>query len=102
MDLLLRPRPISATSALDLGLAHEVLDAGSLTARATAVAAELAAGPTIAFGAAKQAVAYSAGHGLVDALEMEAALQTVAGTTEDHADAVRAFLDKRAPRFNGR
>jgi 2-(1,2-epoxy-1,2-dihydrophenyl)acetyl-CoA isomerase len=101
-DLLLRPRPISADHALDLGLAHEVVPASKLEARAMAVAAELAAGPTVAFGAVKQALAYSAAHNLVDSLEMEAALQTVTGTTDDHAAAVRAFLEKRPPRFNGR
>ena len=102
MDLLLRPRPISAASALELGLAHEVVPVAELAARAAAVAAELAAGPTIAFGASKQALSYSAGHGLLDSLEMESALQAVAGTTEDHAAAVRAFLDKGAPEFHGR
>jgi 2-(1,2-epoxy-1,2-dihydrophenyl)acetyl-CoA isomerase len=70
--------------------------------RAAAIAAELAAGPTIAFGAAKQALAYAAGHGLLDALDVEAGLQTLAGTTEDHAAAVRAFLDKKAPSFESR
>jgi 2-(1,2-epoxy-1,2-dihydrophenyl)acetyl-CoA isomerase len=101
-DLLLRGRPVSAADALALGLATELVPASDLTARAAAVAAELAAGPTVAFGAAKHALSYSAGHGLTDALDMEAGMQTLAGTTEDHADAVRAFLDKRAPVFRGR
>ena len=101
-DLLLRGRAISAADALALGLATEVLPAGDLAARAATVASELAAGPTVAFGAAKQALAYSAGHGLAEALDMEAGMQTLAGTTEDHADAVRAFLDKRRPEFRGR
>lgn len=102
VDLLLRPRPISAHNAFELGLVHEIVPAPELEARAMAVAAELAAGPTVAFGAVKQALAYSAAHNLVDSLEMEAALQTVTGTTDDHAAAVRAFLEKRSPRFNGR
>jgi len=94
-DLLLRPRPISADHASDLGLAHEVVPASELEARAMAVAAELAAGPTVAFGAVKQALAYSAAHNLVDSLEMEAALQTVTGTTDDHA------ADRRSARGFG-
>lgn len=102
MELLLRPQPIPAASALEWGLAHEVVPVDTLAQRAATVAAELAAGPTIALGAAKQALAYSAAHGLADSLDMEAALQTVAGTTDDHAAAVRAFLEKRTPRFNGR
>jgi 2-(1,2-epoxy-1,2-dihydrophenyl)acetyl-CoA isomerase len=101
-ELLLRPRQVSASEAVALGLAHEVVPAGKLAARAAAMAAELAAGPTAAFGAAKQALAYSAAHGLADSLDMEAGMQTLAGTTEDHAAAVRAFLEKRPPTFNGR
>jgi len=101
-DLLLRARPVSAADALALGLATEVVPSDGLAARAAMVAAELAAGPTVAFGATKQALAYAAGHGLPDALDMEAGMQTLAGTTEDHADAVRAFLDKRPPVFKGR
>jgi len=102
VDLLLRPRPITAAQALALGLAHEVVEGDALAGRAAEVAAELAAGPTIAYGAMKQALAYSSGHGLLASLDMEVALQTVAGTTQDHADAVQAFLDKRTPRFGNR
>jgi 2-(1,2-epoxy-1,2-dihydrophenyl)acetyl-CoA isomerase len=102
LDLLLRARPIPASSALALGLAHEVVADDALPGRAAELAAQLAAGPTIALGAAKQALAYSAAHSLVDSLEVEAAMQTLAGTTEDHANAVRAFLAKEKPRFDGR
>lgn len=101
VDLLLRPRPISASSALELGLANETVPDDALPRRAAELAAQLAAGPTIAFGAAKQALAYSAAHSLGDSLEVEAALQTLAGTTEDHANAVRAFLAKETPTFEG-
>jgi 2-(1,2-epoxy-1,2-dihydrophenyl)acetyl-CoA isomerase len=101
-ELLLRPRPLSASDAMALGLAHEVVAPAELAARAAAVAGELAAGPTIAFGAAKQALAYAAGHGLLDALDVEAGLQTLAGTTDDHAGAVQAFRSKRPPTFEGR
>ena len=102
LELLLRSRPIDAYAALEVGLAHEVVADGGLAVRAAQLAAELAAGPTIAFGATKQALAYAAGNTLADALDMEAALQVVAGTTQDHADAVDAFLDKRPARFSGR
>lgn len=101
-ELLLMARPVAAPEALALGLATEVVPAADLSRRAAAVAHELAAGPTIAFGAAKQALAYAAGHGLLDALDMEAGLQTLAGTTDDHAEAVQAFLAKRPPAFRGR
>jgi 2-(1,2-epoxy-1,2-dihydrophenyl)acetyl-CoA isomerase len=102
LDLLLRARPIPASSALELGLAHEVVADDVLASAAAELAAQLAAGPTIAFGAAKQALAYSAAHSLRDSLEVEAAMQSLAGTTQDHANAVRAFLAKERPRFDGR
>jgi 2-(1,2-epoxy-1,2-dihydrophenyl)acetyl-CoA isomerase len=102
LELALRPRPIPAAEALTLGLVAEVVPAATLAARAAAVAAELAAGPTVAFAAIKQALAYSAAHPLPDALDVEAALQTVAGVTADHAAAVAAFLAKRPPTFEGR
>ena len=101
-ELLLLARPVAAPEALALGLATEVVPVAELSARVASVARELAAGPTIAFGAAKQALAYAAGHGLLDALDMESGLQTLAGTTDDHAEAVQAFLAKRPPVFRGR
>ena len=101
-ELMLLTRPVAAPEALALGLATEVVPAVDLSAVVTTVARALAAGPTIAFGAAKQALAYAAGHGLLDALDMEAGLQTLAGTTEDHAAAVQSFLAKRPPSFRGR
>ena len=102
LDLLLRPRPIDARAALEFGLAHEVVADTELAARVAQIAAELAAGPTVAFGATKQALAYAAANTLADALDMEAALQVVTGTTQDHVDAVHAFLDKRPAGFSGR
>jgi len=101
-ELVLRAQPITASDAVKLGLAHEITPLANLAARTSTLASELAAGPTIAFGATKQALAYSAGHGLADALDMEAGLQVLAGTTADHAAAVEAFLAKRRPDFEGR
>ncbi len=102
LELALVPRPIHAAEALELGLVAEVVPAADLADRADALARQLSAGPTIAYGAIKQALAYSAAHGLADSLDVEAAMQTVAGVTRDHADAVQAFLEKRSPRFSGR
>lgn len=99
LELVLRPRPITAAEALAAGMIHEVVD--DVHAAAARIAEELAAGPTVAYGAIKQAFAYSATHTLADALDNEATLQTVAGITEDHAAAVRAFLEKRRPAFHG-
>ncbi len=47
-------------------------------------------------------MAYGASHDLADTLAKEGELQTLAGTSADHADAVRSFVAKERPVFNGR
>lgn len=101
-ELLFFPRTIPAQEALDLGLVTEIVAADDLQARAAEVAAQLAAGPTRAYGAVRRAVAFSAGHGLPDSLAHEDELMTRTGTSEDHQSAVAAFLAKEKPTFTGR
>jgi 2-(1,2-epoxy-1,2-dihydrophenyl)acetyl-CoA isomerase len=101
-ELLLRPRTVGAREALDLGLATEVVPDADLPARVREVAADLAAGPTVAYGAVRRAVAYSAAHPLEESLAHEAELMALTGGTEDHAAAVAAFLAKEKPEFKGR
>jgi len=62
----------------------------------------LAAGPTVAYGAIRRALSYSATHELDDALSLEAELMRLTGATDDHRGAVSAFLAKERPTFRGR
>ncbi|MFB7912678.1 enoyl-CoA hydratase/isomerase family protein [Streptomyces sp. NPDC056061] len=101
-DLLLFPRSISAREAHELGIANKLVPADELAAEAAAVARTLAHGPTVAYAALKESLAYGAAHSLDEALEKEDELQTKAGVSEDHAIAVRAFLDKERPKYLGR
>lgn len=101
-DLLLFPRGVAAAEALELGLAHRVVPAAELPAQALAVARALADGPTVAYAAIKASLAYAAGHSVVESLAKEAVLQTAAGASADHREAVAAFLEKRVPKFSGR
>ena len=101
-ELLLLPRTVGAREALDLGLATEVVPDADLPARTAELAHQLAAGPTVAYGAVRRAVAYSATHPLEESLAHEAELMSLTGTTADHAAAVEAFLAKRKPQFEGR
>ena len=100
-ELLLLPRTVPAEEALALGLATEVVPAGSVLERATELARQLAAGPTLAYAAIREALEYSAAHGLVESVANEGELMRRTGTTEDHRAAVAAFLAKRSPMFDG-
>ncbi|CAM5722222.1 Enoyl-CoA hydratase OS=Streptomyces antimycoticus OX=68175 GN=SANT12839_061680 PE=3 SV=1 [Streptomyces antimycoticus] len=101
-DLLLFPRGIDAQEALDLGIAHRVVPADELAAEAAAVARRLAEGPTAAYAALKESLAFAAGYTLTESLAMEDELQRRAGASDDHAIAVNAFVNKEKPRFTGR
>ena len=101
-ELLLLPRTVTADEALGMGLATEVVPDGDVLDRATALARQLAAGPTVAYGAIRRALSYSATHVLEDALSFEAELMRLTGATDDHRGAVTAFLAKERPTFHGR
>ncbi|MBT2365182.1 enoyl-CoA hydratase/isomerase family protein [Streptomyces sp. ISL-10] len=101
-DLLLFPRSFSAQEAYDWGIANRLVPADELAAEAAAVARGLAEGPTVAYAALKESLAYGADRSLSEALDKEEELQAKAGASEDHAIAVQAFLAKEAPRYLGR
>jgi 2-(1,2-epoxy-1,2-dihydrophenyl)acetyl-CoA isomerase len=101
-DLLLFPRSIKAQEAYELGIANRVVPAADLRAEAEKVARTLAEGPTVAYAALKESVAFGLTHSLDETLEKEDELQSRAGSSEDHATAVRAFVNKETPNYSGR
>jgi len=101
IELLYFPSTIPAAEALDLGLATKVVPADELATEVGALAARLAAGPTVALGAMRQSVAYAAGHSFEEALAFESAMMTKTGATADHQAAVAAFVAKEKPVFTG-
>ena len=101
-ELLMFPRTVPATEALELGLVNRVVSAEELPAVVGGLARALAAGPTLAYGSIRRSVAYSAGHPLSESLAREAEQMTVTGGSQDHAAAVSAFIAKEKPTFQGR
>ncbi len=93
--------PLSADSALQLGLVHRVVDAESLAATTREIAEQIAKRPTKGLMLTKQAMAAGYGQDLDAQLEYEAQLQTIAGRTKDYSEGVRAFIEKRPPEFTG-
>jgi 2-(1,2-epoxy-1,2-dihydrophenyl)acetyl-CoA isomerase len=101
-ELLYFPRTIPAAEALTLGLATTVVPAGELAAATAELAGRLAAGPTVAYGAIRQSLAYSATHSLAESLEFEAGGMRLTGSTDDHRNAVDSFVAKQKPTFTGK
>jgi 2-(1,2-epoxy-1,2-dihydrophenyl)acetyl-CoA isomerase len=101
-ELLMLAEPIRAPQALELGLVNQVVQDADLLTVAGTLAARLAAGPTAAYAGIKEQLDYAAGHGLGEALDKEAEVQTVLGRTEDHRAATLAFTRKQEPKFLGR
>lgn len=101
-ELILLGQPFTAEMAAEWGLVGQVVPPEDLATTAASVAAKLAEGPTLAYAAAKHAIAASWGQPLDEVLRREAEAQMRLGRTVDHANAVESFLAKRPPRFIGR
>lgn len=101
-ELTFSGRMIDAAEALAIGLVLEVLPAGELLARAREMAAGFAAKPPRTVRMTKRLLTYARRMDLPDYLDLCALMQGMAHNTEDHEEAVAAFLEKRAPAFRGR
>lgn len=101
-ELLMLAEPIDADRAAELGLVHRVVADDALAGEAGQLAARLAAGPTAAYAAIKDALAFAATHTLAESLEKEADLQSALSQTADHRAATLAFVNKEQPVYQGR
>jgi 2-(1,2-epoxy-1,2-dihydrophenyl)acetyl-CoA isomerase len=101
-EILLGERPLGAADAHELGLVTAVVPADRLAEAARELAQRLADGPTAAIGLTKRLLNAAENATLTETLAAEAALQELAGRTDDHAEGVAAFGEKRDPRFSGR
>ncbi len=102
LELIMTGKTIPAKEAEQLGLINKVVPATELDKHTDELAHRLATGPTKALGLSKRIVNRVTSLELPDALEYEAYNQDIAGKTSDHLEAVRAFLEKRQPKFSGK
>ena len=102
LEIALTGLEVDAEEALRIGLVSGVVSNESLAAEAEAIAARIAERGPIATAYAKEAVSRGIDTPLEGALRMETDLTIILQTTEDRAEGVRAFLDKRKPEFKGK
>lgn len=100
-DIALLDRPISADEAVEWGLATESVPDGEFDERLDELTRELASGPTQAYGAAKQLLTRSFDRSLEEQLAAETDAIARGADTDDHAEGVAAFVEKREPEFEG-
>ena len=102
LELTYTNRVLSAQEALEWGLITRVLPDETFAADAKAVALELANGPTLALGHAKDLIYHSQDHNLEAQMERETQAIVAASKTEDFRNGTRAFVEKRSATFQGR
>ena len=102
MDLILTGRTIDAEEAERAGLVARVVPAAELLNTALAIAAEIAAMPPLAVRAAKELVNAAEELPLQEGIRLERRLFHMLTATEDKAEGMAAFIEKRAPVWTGR
>jgi enoyl-CoA hydratase len=100
-DMILTGRVVDADEALRIGLVHQVTSQGELMARVEQVAKNIAALAPVAARYAKEAVLKGMDMTLEQGLRLEVDLNLLLQTTEDRAEGIASFLERRQPRFIG-
>jgi 2-(1,2-epoxy-1,2-dihydrophenyl)acetyl-CoA isomerase len=100
--LALTAEPLAAETAQEWGLIWKAVDDDRLMAEAEALCTRLAEGPKTGLGLIKRALEAAERNDLDRQLDLERDLQREAGFTSDYGEGVRAFMEKRTPRFSSR
>ncbi len=102
LELIYTNRLLSAEEALQLGIVSKVVPDAEFSSTVDAMAGELAGGPTVSLGKAKRLVYMGMEESLETQLENEREFISTVCNTEDAIEGIKAFVEKRQPRFQGR
>jgi len=102
LDMIRRAKQVDGPKALAIGLVHVLHPIADLKTRAIALAEELAAQPPIAVAGVLRAVIGAEHLPLEDALSIERDAVRRCSGSADQSEGMKAFLEKRRPRFEGR
>lgn len=102
MGLALTGEPLMAEAAAEWGMIWKAVDDDDLIAEATALASRLAAGPTRGLAETKKRIRAAWGNALDTELDEERDAMRMLGQSDDYAEGVAAFMEKRKPTFTGR
>lgn len=102
VEMTLTAEPVSAEEALRIGLVSRVVAPEALMDEARTLAAQIVRHPIPAVRASKRLLSNALETGLDAMLDLSAGVQAALQDTEDHKEAVSAFLDKRKPVYTGR
>jgi 2-(1,2-epoxy-1,2-dihydrophenyl)acetyl-CoA isomerase len=98
-ELIFTADVIDAAEAARIGLVNRVVPPAELESATRALAEKIAAGPPAVLAMAKHMVNRAATSDLAAALDLEAFSQGIALASDDHQEGLRAFFEKRPPRF---
>ena len=101
-ELFFSAETIDAPTALQWGLVSKVMPSGALMDEARALAAKISRQPPGVLRTTKKLMREALGADLETIMEMSASFQARAHASEDHAEALAAFFEKRDPDFKGR
>ena len=102
LELMYTGDMVGAAEAERIGLVSAVAPDGELLERAMDLARKLASGPSVAHALTKKMAYSSMARSLEDQLWQESQASLASGSSEDRAEGVRAFMEKREPAFRGR